>query len=140
MATSTHRIRIHAKPEAVYQAIATEEGMKGWYTTSLEGSFSEDGVSTYHFPKDEVFEWKSTKLVPGQTVERECVSGPGVAKGTQVIWTLESQGADETIVHLEHTGWPDEHDALATCNTLWGILLGRLREYTETGRLVPAYS
>ena len=91
MATSAHRIRIHAKPQAVFHSISTEDGMKGWYTANLEGSFKQDGVSTYRFPKDETFAWKTTSLVPGQKVERECVSGPGVAKGTKVVWTLEPQ-------------------------------------------------
>ncbi len=140
MASSTHRIRIHAKPESVFQAISTQEGMKGWYTTSAEGSFTEGGTSKFVFSNGESFEWKTTKLVSGKEIERECISGPGVAKGTKVIWTLENQGETETIVHLDHTGWPEGHDSLSTCNTLWGILLGNLRKYTETGELVPAYS
>ncbi len=75
MASSTHRIRIHAKPEAVFQAISTEQGMKGWYTANVEGSFSQEGTSIFRFPNGESFEWKTTKLVPGKEVERECVSG-----------------------------------------------------------------
>lgn len=139
MASSTHRIRIHAKPEAVFQAISTDSGMKGWYTANVTGSFSEGGTAIFRFPNGESFEWKTTKVIPGKEVQRECTAGPGVAKGTKVVWTVEDKGDGDAVVLLEHTGWPEGHDALATCNTLWGIILGHLREYAEAGKPVPAY-
>ena len=139
MASSNHRIRIHAKPQVIFQAISTKEGTKGWYTSNVEGAFTEGGTSLFHFPNGETFEWKTMKLVPEKEVERECSAGPGAAKGTKVVWKVEAIGEAEAVVHLEHTGWPDGHDALATCNTLWGILLGNLRKYAETGQLVPEY-
>jgi len=40
----------------------------------------------------------------------------------------------QQAVELDHAGWPDGHQALATCNTLWGILLGRLRKHAEASQ------
>ncbi len=51
--------------------------------------------------------------------------------GSTVTYELSDTGDGRTAVELDHAGWPDDHQALATCNTLWGILLGRLRKYAE---------
>ena len=134
MASSTHKIRIHAQPDAVFQAISTADGMKAWYTPNIEGTFGKGETATFHFENGEVFKWKTTALVPEKEIERECTEGPGVAKGTKVTYKLEGGKKQDTVLKLEHVNWPDGHDALATCNTLWGILLGRLRDYVEKGQ------
>ena len=41
MAKSFHKIRVHAAPERVYEAIATEKGLKGWFTPHIEGETAE---------------------------------------------------------------------------------------------------
>lgn len=139
MASSTHRIRIHANPSAVFAAVATEAGMTAWYTPNIEGSFEEGKTATFSFSNGETFQWKTTALVPDKEVERECTEGPGVAKGTTVSYRIEQDKGD-TILKLEHSNWPDGHEALATCNTLWGILLGHLREYVEKNQPSPAFA
>ena len=138
MASSTHRIRIHANPSAVFKAVSTEKGMKAWYTPKIEGSFEEGKTATFYFDNGETFMWKTTALVPDKQVERECTEGPGVAKGTKVSYRIESDKEGEAILKLEHTNWPDGHEALSTCNTLWGILLGQLRQYVEKDQSSPA--
>src|SRR5260370_862354 len=84
-----------------------------------------DGVS---------FRWRVSKLNDGSAVSWECTAGPGAAAGSTVTFELSDTGDGRTAVELAHTGWPDGHQALATCNTLWGILLGRLRNYAETSQ------
>jgi uncharacterized protein YndB with AHSA1/START domain len=80
------------------------------------------------------FRWRVSKLIDGSAVSWECVSGPGAAAGSSVSYELSDTGDGRTAVELAHTGWPDDHQALATCNTLWGILFGRLRNYAETSQ------
>ena len=138
MASSNHRIRIHANPSAVFKAVSTENGMKAWYTPQIEGSFEEGKTATFRFNNGEAFTWRTTALIPDKQVDRECTEGPGVARGTKVSYEIESDKDGEAILKLEHTNWPDGHEALSTCNTLWGILLGQLREYVEKGKSSPA--
>jgi len=80
------------------------------------------------------FRWKVSKLDSGSAVSWECTAGPGAAAGSTVTYELSDTGDGRTAVELAHTGWPDQHQALATCTTLWGILLGRLRTYAETSQ------
>ena len=138
MASSTHRIRIHADRDTVFQALSTTVGLKGWYTAQIDGIVAEGNTATFHFPKDETFTWKFTNLKPDAGIIWECQDGPGAAKDTKAVFGLKEDGQD-TVVTCEHQGWPEGHEALATCNTLWGILMGHLREYAEERRPMPAY-
>jgi hypothetical protein len=80
------------------------------------------------------FRWKVSALISGSAVSWECISGPGAAAGSTVTFELSDTGDRRTAVELDHAGWPENHQALATCNTLWGILLGQLRMYAETSK------
>ena len=42
-------------------------------------------------------------------------------------------------VECDHEGWPDGHSAFKTYDTFWGILMGQLKKYEETGQAEPAF-
>jgi len=134
MATISHAIRIRAPRAQVYEALSTRDGISGWNTADLEGDVAQGREFTLRYGDGESFRWKVNKLNNGSAVSWECVSGPGAAAGSTVSYELSDTGDGRTAVELDHTGWPDGHHALATCNTLWGVLLGRLRKYAETSQ------
>ncbi len=134
MATISHAIRIRAPRARVYEALTTREGLKGWNTADLEGDVAQGREFTLGYGDGVSFRWRVNELINGSTVSWECISGPGAAAGSTVTYELSDTGDGRTAVELAHTGWPEQHDALATCNTLWGILLGRLRTYAETSQ------
>jgi uncharacterized protein YndB with AHSA1/START domain len=134
MATITHAIRIRAPRAQVYQALTTPYGLKGWNTPDLEGDVAQGQEFTLRFNDGQSFRWKASKLINGSAASWECISGPGAAAGSTVTYELSDTSDGRTAVQLDHAGWPDGHQALATCNTLWGILLGRLKKYAETSQ------
>ncbi len=138
MASCIQRVRIHADPETVFKALATKEGLKGWYTSRIEGTVGQGETATFQFPKNETFRWTFTELTPSQIVWK-CIEGPGVAKGTTASFRLRKDGDGDTLVTCDHEGWPEGHETLATCNTLWGILMGHLREFAQSGKPLPAH-
>jgi len=134
MATISHAIRIQAPRGRVYEAMTTRDGLKGWCTPDLEGDVAQGQEFTLRFGDGESFRLKVNEFINGSAVSWECISGPGAAAGSTVTYELFDTGDGRTAVELDHDGWPDDHQALATCNTLWGILLGRLRKYAETSK------
>lgn len=140
MASSQHRIRIHAAPDAVFKALSTEDGMKRWFTANVEGVFGEGQIITQHFPKNQTFRWKCVAFEPPTTLKWECLEGPGAAKGTTATYDLKPEGAGDTVLCCVHEGWPNGHQDLATCNTLWGILFGRLRDSVEKHVSEPVFA
>jgi hypothetical protein len=80
-------------------------------------------TSTFRFTGRRPFRWRFAEITPASLARWECVEGPG----------------DSTVVECDHDGWPEGHDAYITCNTLWGILMGKLKEYAETSTPAPAF-
>ena len=140
MAKSSHRIRVHAEPGRVYQALTTTDGLKGWFTSGIGGEVREGGEVTMDFDGKEPFRWRVTELKPDTRVHWDCLGGPGSPIGTTVTYLLTGESQGPTVIECDHDGWPEGHDAFATCNTLWGILMGRLKDYAESGEARPAFT
>jgi uncharacterized protein YndB with AHSA1/START domain len=140
MSSTSHKITIDAPAEQVYQALATVEGLKSWYTPNIEGSVSKDEVATFIFAGKESFRWKFTELKPNSLVHWTCIEGPGAAADTTVTFKISEKNRHQTVVECDHDEWPDGHMAFKTCNTLWGILMGHLKEYAETRVPSPAFA
>ena len=137
MTKTPHRIRIKAQPDHVYKAIATVDGLKAWFTPDIEGEVAVGKTALFRHEGRDSFRWKFTELKAGSSARWECVEGPGAAAGTHVSFRLKGDG-QSTVVECDHESWPDGHGAFETCNTLWGILMGRLKSYSETGASQPA--
>ena len=140
MAKSSHRIRIYAPAERVYRALTSTDGLQGWFTPHVAGDVREGGEMTMSFTDKEPFRWKFSELKPQSHVHWTCLEGPGAAAGTSVTYKLGAADDGQTVIECDHDGWPAEHDALATCNTLWGLLMGRLKDFSETGKPNPAFT
>jgi uncharacterized protein YndB with AHSA1/START domain len=139
MTALSHQIRISAPRDRVYQAISTRDGLTGWYTADLEGDIAAGQEAVFRFKGREPFRWRFAELSPGARIRWECTQGPGAAAGTTTTFRLSDTTDGRTQVDLDHDGFGETDAALATCNTLWGILLGHLKAYAETGAQSPAF-
>jgi uncharacterized protein YndB with AHSA1/START domain len=108
-------------------------------TAHLKGNVAKGKEVTFRFTGRDTFRWKFAELSPTSGVRWECVEGPGTTTGTSVTFRLFDSDDGRTAVECDHEDWPDSDHAFATCNTVWGILMGRLRDYTETDATVPAF-
>ncbi|BBZ27531.1 hypothetical protein MMAD_18260 [Mycolicibacterium madagascariense] len=138
MSTISHAIRIRAPRDEVFEAIATTKGLQGWYAPRVTGELAVHEEIVAEAADGEVFRWKLLSQNPGTSAEWECVSGPGSSAGTRVMHRLSETDDGRTAVEVDHDGWSEEDDAIPTCNTLWGILIGRLRDYVESGSATHA--
>ena len=135
MSTISQKTTVEAPKEKVFAALTTAEGLKAWFAPKLEGEVGPGKEMTFHFNDGETFRWKTTEATSGSTVKWECLAGPGQAAGTTATFRLSDKGDGQTSVECDHEGWPEEHDAMSTCNTLWGISMGHLKSYVEGGKL-----
>ena len=138
MAKTSHKITINAPKSRVFDALSTKDGLKGWYTPQVEGEVGEGETVVLGF-KDEVpFHWRFVEVASPTQIKWECVEGPGAAAGTRVDFRLSDRDG-RTTVECDHEGFGETDKALRSCNTLWGILMGRLRDYAETAKSAPAF-
>ena len=139
MAMTSHRISIDAPKSRVYNALTTKNGLKGWFSPQIEGAFGEGETAIFKFSGEDPFHWKVVKLVSPTEVRWRCVQGPGDSAGTEVSFLLSDHKDGRTTIECDHNGFNEEDRALKSCNTLWGVLMDRLRKFSETDKPQPAF-
>jgi uncharacterized protein YndB with AHSA1/START domain len=137
MADIRHRVGIAAPPERVYQALATREGLSGWWTRDVRGDAEPGGKLEFYFGRPEPSAvMEVTSLVPVRRVTWRCVGGPGEWVGTTVTFELKPSGG-ETAVLFTHGDWRDPVEFMHHCSTKWGYFMLELKAGLEGGTATP---
>ncbi len=142
MADIIHRVGIKAPVSKVYEAVATVDGVAGWWTRETTGESKPGGTLTFLFrdPQGEEIGkmvMDVVELVRDQAVRWRVTSGPSEWLGTDVTFRLSQQG-DQTILLFGHENWQEPAEFMAHCSMKWATFLLSLRELVETGRGKPA--
>ncbi len=135
-----HRIGIKAPAAQVYAALATIDGLAGWWTRDTSGDPGAGGVVRFRFegaPDPAGFDMSVLEAVPDKLVLWEVVMGPEEWLGTHVRFDL-TQEDEFTIVMFGHTGWSEAVPFTNHCSTKWATFLLSLRDLVEKGKGQPA--
>ena len=135
-----HSVTIDAKPETIYDAISTGEGLASFWTSDSAAEPRVGSIARFGFGGPEL-EMKVEELKPGELVRWSTHAGFPGWSGTIVSWEIvpSTNGAQE--VRFSHSGWPAEmpQAELASVNYTWGRVAGRLKKYAETGQPAPFF-
>jgi uncharacterized protein YndB with AHSA1/START domain len=136
-----HRVGIKAPLEKVYKALATPEGVAGWWTTETRGDNKAGGMITFRFTADGrelgVFDMKILELHPDARIVWQVVNGPDEWVGTKLRFEL-TQEDGFTIVLFRHEGWKEPVEFMYHCSTKWATFLMSLKSLAETGKGQPS--
>jgi uncharacterized protein YndB with AHSA1/START domain len=136
-----HRVGIRTSLDKVYQALATPEGIAGWWTTETKGDKRAGGTITTRFFADgrELggFDMKVLELHPNTRVVWQVVEGPAEWIGTKVHFELKRED-DFTVVLFRHEGWKEPVEFMYHCSTKWATFLLSLKSLGETGKGQPS--
>ncbi len=137
MSDIVHRVGIRATKREVFKALATSEGLKGWWTKRIEGESKVGFVLGFRFP-DGGPDMRVKVLKPSRRVQWECVAGIEEWIGTKVHFEItRKKGNNLTFVFFSHRGFKRETSTFAHCSLKWGVFLLSLKQYLETGRGRP---
>lgn len=136
-----HRIGIKAPAAEVYRAIATVEGVAGWWTRETTGEAGVGGTINVCFRDDGVekgrMDLEVLKLNPGKEVQWRVTAGPPEWIGTDVTFSL-SQEDEYTVLLFGHRKWREAVEFTAHCSMKWATFLLSLRDLVENGEGSPA--
>lgn len=143
-----HRIAVKASPAEVYAALATAEGVAGWWTRETTGESRVGGVITVRFLDHEEdgrgpvrekgrMDLEVVRLDPGTEVQWRVKAGPQEWIGTDVTFSL-SRANGQTVVLFGHRNWREAVEFTAHCSMKWATFLLSLRDFVETGRGRPS--
>ena len=132
-----HRVGVKTpSPDNVYDALATVDGLAGWWTDDTRGVNDVGGVLQFRFPAGG-FDMEVIDQRPSEHVSWKVVEGPQEWVGTTIDWRLRQEG-DHTIVLFEHKGWKEPVEFMYHCSTKWATYLMGLKSLVETGEGAPA--
>jgi uncharacterized protein YndB with AHSA1/START domain len=138
-----HRVGAVASLDEVYAAVATPEGVAGWWTTDTTGAREVGGELVVRFRDHRsgevvgVFELEIQELDPAGRVRWLVTSGPEEWVGTRIHFELKQEDGF-TIVLFRHEGWKEPVEFMNHCSTKWGTFLMSLKKLVETGTGEPA--
>jgi len=136
-----HRVGIRASLDQVYSALATPEGVAGWWTTETSGDRKVGGMLKVGFTSEGkqigVFNIQLLELVAGKRVLWQVMDGAPEWVGTKIAFDLKQEDGF-TVVLFTHQGWKEPVEFMSHCSTKWAIFLMSLKSLLETGRGAPS--
>ena len=130
-----HQITVQAPPHAVYQALATIDGLSGWWTKTTSGNSALDGTIDFRFG-EHLCVMRVDALDADRAVGWECKAAGPDWVGTKVRFELDETSRG-TRVRFAHSGWREANDFFAHCSTKWATFMLSLKRYVETGTGAP---
>jgi hypothetical protein len=76
-----------------------------------------------------VFRMRIDELVPGKRVVWSCLGDQPEWSGTTLTWTISREN-DVSVLRFTQR-WKAMTDMVAICNSTWGELIYRLKDYVE---------
>ncbi len=137
-----------APPEAVYRALATCDGIRGWWSQFTEFDDREGAIAEFRFPESGLFaRMRVAELDPPRRVRWHCVEAehpPGVSNdpndwiGTEVVFAIGPTPSGGTRLRFTHVGLrPLQcHDVCSDVRAFY--IDTSLRGLVEQGRGQPA--
>lgn len=134
-----HNFKINASADKVYDAVATDHGIKGWWCKDSEVAESENGPITLNFVKDGnpvAMKFKVDELSPNKKVKWTCTDNGNPAwVGTTLEFDIK-EGNGETEFHFDHAHWDAQWEGTPPkTNTSegWDYFMNSLKDYCEKG-------
>jgi uncharacterized protein YndB with AHSA1/START domain len=133
MPDSLHEIPIEADPNTVYQAWTTAKGLSSWWTKDSRGGGS-GKPNVFVFDGGNVeFHFRVDGQVPGKAVRWTGIKAekmPDEWVGTKIEVDIAPANRGSRL-RFGHKGWKTTEGMYCVCNTTWGELMYRLRDYCE---------
>src|SRR5882724_5746723 len=126
-----HIVLISAAPEKVYAAVATQAGMRSWWTADTQMEEKVGGKAEFGFDKrSAVFRMTVETLDPSHRVVLRCHGDQPEWNGTTLTFDVV-KNEDGTNLIFVHSGWRELTEFCSNCNAMWGNLMYRLKDSSE---------
>jgi uncharacterized protein YndB with AHSA1/START domain len=132
---------LSASPTVVYQTLATQEGLRSWWTETCKAASAVGGQASFHF-NNTYKRMQIESLVPDREVHWHCLEAHIDAQalqkkdewvGTDIRFKLSPQEGGKTRLEFEHIGLKPTLECFGICNDGWNFFLDSLQSRVETG-------
>ncbi|NVK22562.1 MAG: SRPBCC domain-containing protein [Kangiellaceae bacterium] len=136
MATIYHKVGVKASTDAIYEALTTDQGLSGWWTSTTDGAGDVGSIINFRF-NEIVVQFEVAELVPNKKVVwKHHADMPEAWTPTHVSFELE-QTDEQVFIHFKQYDWEEETPFFAHCNLKWAVFLLSLKDLLEKGQGQP---
>jgi uncharacterized protein YndB with AHSA1/START domain len=141
MATILLRVPVDAEPKVVYDALATTEGVNGWWSNHTDGPAGVGSTMKVAFPDAPItFDFEVVEEAAPERVAWRCLAGPPEWADTTITFTVETDNEGNSSVLFAHDGWASSRESFPFITYSWAQILPRLKELSETGKANPYFN
>jgi uncharacterized protein YndB with AHSA1/START domain len=131
MAEIRHQISIDVIPEKVYAALTSQAGLRSWWTADTIADDRVGGNVELGFDrKSIIFRMRIEQLQPAILVLWSCHGDLPEWIGTTLTWKISAENG-KSVLRFTHANWKAITDLYAICNSSWGELTYRIKNYLE---------
>jgi uncharacterized protein YndB with AHSA1/START domain len=135
-----HLIPIDAPPAKVYAAIATQSGLRSWWTADSVTDDRVGGKAEFGFERRAaIYRMTIMTLDPDRRAIWSCRGDNPEWIGTTLTWSVEPEGSGSRL-RFTQSGWKEMTDMVALCNSTWGELMYRIKNHVEGRHPGPRWS
>lgn len=132
-----HFVHIEAPAATVYQALTTQEGLSGWWSTNVTVEPGVGGVIDFRFLDDFNPDMKVTALEEDAHVAWTCIGGHDNWQDNIFSFDLRASGETTDLMFVQVYAQELSDETYGTYNFNWGHYLSSLKQLCETGTGVP---
>jgi len=130
-----HTLKIHASPDQVYDAIATAEGIRNWWTRDAVLDSKVGGTGEFgFFGRRFIAKVTIEELTPPQRIVWKVANAAW--GGDTIVFEVRPEQAGARLSFF-HRDFKEADQRYASATTRWGFYLLSLKNYLETGKGSP---
>jgi uncharacterized protein YndB with AHSA1/START domain len=132
-----HAVHIHVSPSAVFSALTTETGLRGWWTKRVTVEEEVGGIIAFTFAGDFNPQMKQVILDHDRKVVWQCVGGHANWMDNTFTFTLTERNGETMLMFAQDYARELTDEVYGIYNFNWGYYLNSLKRFCETGDGVP---
>jgi len=132
-----HAVNIHATPKAIYDAVATERGLAGWWSTRVKADVRLGGVVDFTFVADFNPDMEVTALEERKLVAWKCVGGHEPWADNTFRFAIDARDEGCMLLFEQEYARELSDEQYGIYNFNWGYYLNSLKLLCEKGTGTP---
>ena len=137
----THELQVKADTQKAYNAVATPEGIRAWWSKDSQVGTAVGQPVVLQFNKPDmtaVMKFDVTDVQPGRRVEWTCKENTNpIWPGSKLEWAVEPAGSGSTV-RFRHEGFSDGGPPYDMTVEGWQFFIDSLKAYLDGGTPTPS--
>jgi hypothetical protein len=141
MAKILLRVPVGADAGSVYKALATSDGVNGWWSNHTEGPDGVGSTMKVSFPDAPMtFDFEVIEEIADARVAWRCLAGPPEWIDTQISFDVQTGEGGDLSVLFTQAGWKTTEESFPFIAYSWAQILPRLKKLAEQGEADPYFN